>query len=97
MTKSAQARRAKRYGLSVPQLRALLAMKKGCWVCGKTRRKDGKSLAMFVEHNHRTDRVRGVACFRCNKYLIGRHRDGRLLRAAAEYLDSDFDARDIAA
>lgn len=94
---TSEERRAGKYGLTVSQLRALLAMKKGCWICGKTRRKDGRRLAMFVDHDHKTYRVRGVACYRCNKYLIGRHRDGRLLRAAAEYLDSRFDAREIAA
>jgi hypothetical protein len=72
-------------------------MKKGCWICGKTRRKDGRRAMLFVDHNHRDGRVRGVLCFSHNKYLVGRHRDGRLLRAAAEYLDSDFDAREIAA
>lgn len=94
---TAEERRARRYGLNVQQLRALLKMKKGCWICSKVRRKDGKKLKLFVDHDHRSDRVRGVLCFKHNRYLVGRHRDGRYLRAAADYIDSDFDARRIAA
>lgn len=94
---TAEERRARRYELTSAQLRALLKLKKGCWVCGKTRRKDGKKLVLYVDHDHRGGRVRGVLCFRHNRYLVGRHRDGTWLRAAADYIDSTFDAREIAA
>lgn len=94
---TAEERRARKYGLTTAQLRALLKLKKGCWICGKTRRKDGHRLALYVDHDHISDRVRGVLCYRHNKYLVGRHRDGRWLRAAADYVDSTFDAREIAA
>ncbi len=89
--------RLKKYGLTPYQFAAMKRMKKGCWVCGKTRRKDGKLLKLFIEHDHLSGRVRGLACFRCNRYLIGRHHTGRLLRSAADYLDSTFDGRDLAA
>lgn len=39
-----------------------------------------------VDHDHVTQRVRGLLCFRCNKFLIGRHRDPWLFEQAAKYL-----------
>ena len=33
-------------------------------------------------------KVRGLLCFQCNKYLVGKHKDSRLLRKAADYLDN---------
>lgn len=89
--------RLRKYGLTPEQYAVLKAMKKGCHVCGKVKRKDGKLLTLFIEHDHGSGRVRGLACYRCNRYLIGRHRKGTLLRAAADYIDSTFDAREIAA
>lgn len=86
-----------KYGMTLAQDRVFKAMKRGCWICGATRRKDGRLLRLFTDHDHKDGRVRGRLCFRHNKYLVGRHRDGRLLKAAAEYLDSNFDGRRLVA
>lgn len=83
-----------KYGLSVAQFNKMLALgKHACWICKKRKRRDGKSLKLFVEHCHKTGRVRGIACFRCNKRLIGRNHTGELLRRVADYLDDKFDGR----
>lgn len=56
-----------------------------------------KKLALNVDHCHKTLRVRGLLCFRCNKFLIGRWRKehAALLQRAAYYLKSDFDGRHV--
>lgn len=83
--------RAKRYGLTPFQLQALLAMKPGCWICGRPP-KPGKP--RYVDHSHKTGRVRGVLCHKCNYRLLGRGlEDPTLHAAAAFYLDDLFDAR----
>lgn len=42
-----------------------------CGICGKHESHFTKRLA--VDHNHKTSRVRGLLCFRCNKFQLGRH------------------------
>ena len=59
-------RRAAELGVTDEQYEALLAAQHGvCAICGnppKTRR-------LHVDHNHRTGKVRGLLCFRCNRAL----------------------------
>lgn len=59
-------RRAKQLGVTDTEYAAMLeAQDGGCAICGappKTRR-------LSVDHNHRTGKVRGLLCFRCNRGL----------------------------
>lgn len=41
-----------------------------CAICKKPRSAFKKSLS--VDHNHKTSKVRGLLCYRCNKFLVGR-------------------------
>jgi Recombination endonuclease VII len=41
-----------------------------CAICKRHESTFAKRLA--VDHNHKTGRVRGLLCFRCNKFLVGR-------------------------
>jgi len=42
-------------------------------VCGICKRppKPGKNL--HIDHDHKTGRPRGLLCYRCNKFMVGRH------------------------
>lgn len=53
--------------------REKLAVKQGncCGVCEKPEMSFKMRLA--VDHNHKTGLVRGLLCYRCNKFLVGRH------------------------
>jgi len=42
-----------------------------CAICGKLSSEFKKRLS--VDHNHRTGQIRGLLCFKCNKFLVGRH------------------------
>lgn len=42
-----------------------------CGVCGKDEKEFKMRLA--VDHNHKTGLVRGLLCYRCNKFVVGRH------------------------
>jgi len=41
-----------------------------CAICKRHETEFAKRL--HVDHNHKTGRVRGLLCFRCNKFLVGR-------------------------
>lgn len=42
-----------------------------CGICKKEQNQFKKRLA--VDHNHKTGLVRGLLCYRCNKFIVGRH------------------------
>lgn len=88
------AQRAARYGLTVGQLYALEAITQCCWICGRLP-KPGKSL--YIDHDHKSGRVRGRLCFTCNYRLLGRGALGKadVHEAAARYLRGAFDARTL--
>ena len=84
-----------KYGLTKTQYNKLRRMKPGCWICGKVKKRDGRPVRLFIDHDHVSQRVRGMLDYSCNRRLIGRRRDGELYRKAAEYLDSEFDGRHL--
>jgi hypothetical protein len=71
--------RAKQLGVSDADYEALLAAQGGgCAICGnppKTRRLD-------VDHDHKTGKVRGLLCHRCNRALPNWVTADWLLRAS---------------
>ncbi len=72
------------YGISVEQYDALLAAQGGvCALCEKPPRSD---IALHVDHDHATGRIRGLLCFRCNNALGDLGDDPDRMVAAAVYL-----------
>ena len=72
------------YGITLAQYDQILEAQGGvCAVCGEP----PKGLRLSVDHDHQTGIVRGLLCWFDNQKVIGRHRDGSRLRAAADYLD----------
>lgn len=88
------ARTAKKYGLTVAQLDWLETYQTTCSICNRSPL-PGKKL--YIDHDHKTGRVRGRLCFTDNYRLLGRGALGDPARheAAAKYLRSTFDAREI--
>lgn len=56
----------------IDKIREELILKHGnkCAICNKPREAFKNNLS--VDHNHKTDRIRGLLCFRCNKFILGR-------------------------
>lgn len=72
------------YGITEADYDALLAEYGGlCWICGEP----PKKRRLHVEHDHKTGRIRGLACWKCNNLLRWGRDDPAILRAAARYLD----------
>ena len=75
--------RARRYGLSLADYRALQQRQgNACAICRKVTR------VLCIDHCHVTGRVRGLLCQRCNSALGFCADDPRLLRAALAYLQA---------
>jgi hypothetical protein len=56
-----------------------------CLICGK-HKLDNKNSKLFVDHCHKTGKIRGLICDRCNKCLGLMEDDIELLQGAIEYL-----------
>ena len=56
-----------------------------CAICRRSRSEFRSNLA--VDHDHTTGEIRGLLCIHCNHRLVGRHRDGQLLRRIADYVE----------
>lgn len=42
-----------------------------CAICKKPRSAFKNKLS--VDHSHKTDRIRGLLCYKCNRFQLGRH------------------------
>lgn len=74
----------KTYGLGEGDYARLLAYQAGrCWIC---RRATGATKRLAVDHDHKTEKVRGLLCGPCNQLLGHVRDDPEVLIRAAQYL-----------
>lgn len=73
------------YGITIDDYYDMLVFQGGtCYICnGGTSRR-----YLAVDHNHKTEEVRGLLCATCNKVLAAVRDDPERLRKAAQYLES---------
>jgi len=76
----------RRYGISVEQYSSILIEQGGgCAICHASTNVLGR--ALYVDHDHKTGKVRGLLCHKCNTGL-GSFRDSpALTRSATLYLE----------
>ncbi len=73
------------FGLTLLQYDLILLDQDGsCKICGK--KKSGGLGRFHVDHNHKTGKIRGLLCNKCNPMLGHAHDDPKILIAAANYL-----------
>ena len=75
------------YGITQDIYNKLLAKQNSvCWICGRP----AKTISLNIDHNHNKNKgtIRGLLCFSCNKYVIGRSETPDIFLKAAEYLNS---------
>src|SRR4029077_12808515 len=53
-----------------------------CWICGNS----PKTRRLHIDHDHKTGKIRGLLCFRCNRFLAA-WMSVEWCRCAARYLD----------
>lgn len=75
-----------KFGMTVHQYNELLEKQNNrCAICD--RHESEFKVRLCVDHNHVTNEIRGLLCTYCNHRVIGRHRNGDLLRKMADYVD----------
>ena len=77
------------YKITLEQYRDLLESQKGgCAICGSSDPKRKNALRLFVDHNHKTNKIRGLLCHPCN-LLMGQAEDNiNILEKAISYIKS---------
>ena len=62
-----------RYGITLDQCKAILKAQHGvCAICNRPeskKRRDGSVFDLAIDHDHKTGKVRGLLCARCNSML----------------------------
>lgn len=86
-------KRQEKFGISEEQYAEMLAAQDGrCAVCRseKTREnwRSGKQNALAIDHDHKTKKVRGLLCDKCNRGIGMLQDDLTILEAAVAYLKS---------
>ena len=82
------------YGITLDDLKKMLELQEyRCKICGAelelaSGRKNKKT--PFVDHDHKTGRIRGVLCYSCNLVLGSAHDDPGILENAIEYLRNEL-------
>ena len=79
----------RKFGITLEQYKKLFKEQNGvCAICGKEEKIKNRSLA--VDHNHKTGKIRGLLCNRCNHHLLsGANEDVNILQLAINYLNKD--------
>jgi hypothetical protein len=84
--------RSEKYGISRDDFGRMLASQNGvCAICGKSREERGHKRDFHVDHDHKTNRVRGILCHQCNLMLGNCNDDVDILRRAIQYIERSKD------
>lgn len=74
------------YGISLEDYEAMLAAQGNkCKICGG-QQTAGRRKMLYVDHSHKTGRVRGLLCHHCNLILAHARDTVEILRKAITYL-----------
>lgn len=80
------------FGLTIEDYAKMLKQQKGvCAICGKPETTIVKNILrnLVIGHCHKTEKIRGLLCGRCNR-VIGLMQDSpTFLKAAADYLEQE--------
>lgn len=58
----------------------------GCAICGTEDSGTKRSFQFHIDHCHKTNKVRGILCYRCNIFLAHLEHDPTRYRKAVDYL-----------
>ena len=79
----------KQYGITLEQYNTMFIFQGGvCLVCGRpeTASRNGKVKNLSVDHNHVTDKIRGLLCQKCNSALGLLEDNPVIIKSLLEYI-----------
>jgi hypothetical protein len=78
----------KEYGIALEDYEGILSAQGGrCAICrAAPGERGGKNMALAVDHCHRTGRIRGLLCYRCNSAIGLVSEDVGILARCIEYI-----------
>jgi DNA-directed RNA polymerase subunit RPC12/RpoP len=80
------------YGLSYKEYENILKTQDyKCKICGKIFSKNIKNLKPHIDHNHKTNKIRGILCHNCNVALGLFNEDYDIILSALEYVGVNND------
>ena len=78
----------RRYGITVKQYNKMFEKQNGvcaiCHKCETRKHQSGTLRRLSIDHDHKTGKVRGLLCDKCNR-LLGMANDNRVILANALY------------
>ena len=75
------------YGLEKKEYDEMLKKQNGkCAICGKDSVRKNRNIALSIDHDHETGKVRGLLCTKCNNALAFARDDVEILEKASKYL-----------
>lgn len=79
-----------KYGITLDHYTSMLASQNNsCAICKSKDPKRKNAIGFFVDHNHKTDKVRGLLCHRCN-LAVGWMEDNLILVDSVKaYIEKD--------
>ncbi|WP_409070557.1 endonuclease domain-containing protein [Burkholderia cenocepacia] len=75
-----------RFGLTAEEYQARVKAHKVCEICGNPEPQKRRQGKLSLDHCHKTKKIRGVLCSRCNTMLGYANDDPEVLRSALRYL-----------
>jgi len=78
-----------KYGITEADYERMYTAQNGCCAICKKHSSNFKR-RLNIDHNHKTGQVRGLLCYRCNKFVVGRHTYQTALNLV-EYLKVEAD------
>ncbi len=76
-----------RYGITLEEYTTKLREQFDCCAICSTAFPGGKKKSFFIDHNHKTNQVRGLLCRECNLMIGHAKDDPDILREAIRYLE----------
>jgi len=84
------AQRLRRYGINPIEYRQMLKKQDGkCAICGRPDSGDNQANRFYVDHDHKTGKVRGLLCSQCNMGLGKFFDNTEYLKNAITYLEEN--------